>query len=178
MNAARINSVLSYDRDTGILVWLPRDGQPAWNAKNSGKEAGSIDVATGYRKVSIDGKTYFAHRVAWLIEHNETPDQVDHINGVRLDNRMSNLRAVSVAENNRNLSLRSDNKSGVVGVEVCSSTGLWRATIRYEGKTRHLGRFRLMTDAIKARKAAEQSFGFHPNHGRLSAAKSKAQGRQ
>lgn len=167
LSAERARQVLFYDTETGDLIWRARPNQSAWNAKNAGRPAGSLDRSTGYLKLSIDGRVYLAHRVAWLIAHGEHPCGIDHQDGRRSNNRLSNLRAATPSENNKNASRRSDNKSGVTGVRFCS--GAWRAEIKIDRKTRYLGRFRDLEQARKARAEAMEQMGFHPNHGREAA---------
>lgn len=92
--------------------------------------------------------------------------QVDHINGDGLDNRRSNLRAVSAAENQRNKRINSNNTSGVAGVSYAERDAVWMASIKVDGKGKVLGHFQTFDEAVAARKAAEVHYGFHPNHGR------------
>ncbi len=166
--------LLSYNPETGELIWKKRasamfnetrqtrDHNAAiWNGRYAGKTATSIAV-TGYRETSIFAVKVSAHRLIWMMVHGEWPQNIDHINGDRTDNRIANLRNVSTEENNRNLSRRVTNKSGCTGVYWVSSHGKWRASIG----TRIIGMFLSKEAAIAARKAAEVSEGYHQNHGR------------
>ena len=122
----------------------------------------------GYIRIAFGRGRVFAHRIAWVLYHGEDPghQQVDHINGDRLDNRVSNLRLVDDGENKKNAAMRSDNKSGCTGVSWCSRTNKWSAAICHNRKSIFLGRFTNKSDAIKARRDANVEYGFHPNHGR------------
>jgi hypothetical protein len=94
--------------------------------------------------------TILMHRVV-----NETADgfETDHINRDKLDNRKENLRNVTHAQNERNKSLRSDNKSGHVGVSWDTNRQKWIVTTKHDGKARHLGRFNDIDEAIAAYEA-------------------------
>ena len=176
-----IRKLLRYEPDTGKLYWLERtpdlfeDGKQSaervcvsWNTRYAGKEAFTADRGTGYRHGKIFNRDYFAHRVIWAMTHDEWPaDQIDHINGVRDDNRLENLRSVSHAENLKNQKVRSDNNSGHVGVIWRPNRFKWEAQIRVDNRLVYLGRFFSKDDAIAARKAAEVKYGFHENHGRV-----------
>ena len=96
----------------------------------------------------------------------EEPNYIDHINGIRNDNRPENLRSVSISENNKNVSKSTRNTSGVVEVYYYANIGKWRADIKYDNKYKHLGCFDKFEDAVLARKKAEIEYGFHENHGR------------
>ena len=122
-----IKECLSYDSETGLFLWLkrpdnhfsPNQVQHGHNKHRAGTEAGSIK--NGYKSITITYQCkrykYYAHRLAWFIYYGEWPkNQIDHINGVRTDNRIKNLRSVTVSENRKNAKLRIDNKSGRVGV--------------------------------------------------------------
>ena len=157
---------LRYDPETGNLYWIPDQCRPeqseGWWV---GKQAGYVD-RTGYRRLSLSGKKYLAHRIAWAIHYGSWPiNEIDHINGNKLDNRIVNLRNVSRADNNRNLPRRKSNTSGVTGVRRVK-LGKWRAMIKIDGKHHLLGSFVNFEDAVAARKAAEVEYGFHHNHGR------------
>ena len=116
-----------------------------------------------YARITVGGKRYPAHRVAWLYIHNVWPIvDVDHINGNREDNRICNLRLATRAENLRNSKRHKDNKSGYKG--VCRDSRLkgnqWRATIWVDGKLKHLGYFATPEAAHLAYcDAAERHFG-------------------
>jgi len=118
----------------------------------------------------VAGLTCGAHRLAFLYIKGKLPAQVvDHPNHKRADNRWSNLREATPQDNQKNQSLRSDNKSGRIGVNWQKREGSWRAQIKVSGKTIHLGQFTLFEDAVAAREIAEAKHGFHQNHGRKAA---------
>lgn len=137
----------------------------SWNKKNAGKEI-VRKTDTGYITPRLLGSNVKLHRLIWFRETGEWPDQIDHINGVRLDNRWCNLRNVSVLENNRNLKKRRTNKSGMTGVSYSNERQKWCASIGVNGRVIPLGRFNVFEDAVAARKAAEIKYGFSETHGR------------
>lgn len=171
--------VLRADFETGKLYWLPRtpdmfpNGRQSaatrcaiWNSRYAGKEAFTSLVGGGYLSGEIFYRAYFAHRVLWMLAYGEWPAvDIDHINGDRSDNRLTNLRSVSRIENGRNQGIPRNNKSGVMGVCWSERNAKWKAQIRVGGDQKHLGFFPDIAAAAAARKAAEIEFGFHPNHG-------------
>lgn len=139
------------------------------NKAKAGQPAGSVG-AEGYVRVRVGHYKFRAHRIVWLITYGSWPKgQIDHINGVRDDNRLENLRDVTALDNQRNAKIRVDNKSGVTGVEF--ENGFWIARIKINGKKYRLGRFRTKEAASFARRAAEARIGFHPNHGKTTEAR-------
>lgn len=152
----------AYDRDSGELAWLPT-GDATWSARYAGKLAGTV-TRGGYRYVRMDDTAFMAHRLIWKMVTGEDPDEVDHINGDRLDNRLANLRSVSKVGNRRNKATQRNNRTGLPGVRF--RRGKWVAEIKFGGSIRHLGQFDDQEHAKVARKAAERLLGFHPNHGR------------
>jgi hypothetical protein len=165
-----LKSRLSYDPDTGVFVWRRKevtDGKDiSWNTRFSGKVAGTVE-RRGYRRITINAKLYWAHRLAWLYVHGEMPENdIDHIDGDPLNNRIENLRDVSHADNGKNAKRPARNTSGVVGVVWDSCNRKWRAQITVNQKNMHIGRYIDKADAIAARAAAEVRHGFHENHGR------------
>jgi len=118
----------------------------------------------GYLVVRFEDREYKAHRVIWLMKTGEEPDEVDHINHIRDDNRWSNLRNVSSREQQLNMSLHKNNKSGVQGVRQLAS-GRFNAFIMVNRKHINLGTFDSLEEAAAARKEAHKRYGFHANHG-------------
>lgn len=109
-----LRQILEYDPETGVFRWKEK------TSKHSNVEIGSIAgfrTATDYIFISILNKEYAAHRLAWLYVHDEWPSEfIDHINGVKYDNKISNLREASHSENQWNHKIRKDNRSGFKGV--------------------------------------------------------------
>lgn len=174
-----LRQLLDYDMDTGVLTWRKRTPDmftksgglaklhcQSWNFRFAAMAAGSL-VNNGYLTVNIKSQAYAAHRLAWAIHHGEEPcEQVDHINGERADNRIVNLRVVSASDNSRNQKVRSNNTTGVMGVNWHPARRRWVSNIYADGRRVHLGYFHSFDDAVIARKRAEKANNFHPNHGR------------
>ncbi|MDW9644459.1 HNH endonuclease signature motif containing protein [Sinorhizobium meliloti] len=172
---AQVSEVLKLAPETGRLFWrkrpthLCKDEHQAkvWNSLYAGKEALYSINSAGYRTGCIFRSQQLAHRVVWLLHSGEWPTHnIDHINGIRTDNRIANLRAVTKAENLRNRALSSKNTSGVMGVHWSAKDERWIAAIIHDGRYIHLGSFVAFDDAVAARKGGEREYGFHPNHGR------------
>ena len=159
----RANELLHYEPSSGKLFWK----KTTTNRVKVGDEAGSFCASTGYINVFIDGRGYTLHRIAILLTTGvyDKTVQVDHIDHDRGNNRLSNLRTVSHAENMRNQSLRSTNKTGVTGVSYTTRDRRWVAQIYIDKKNTNLGYFKTLEEAAAVRKAAEIRYGYHPNHG-------------
>jgi hypothetical protein len=133
----RVSEVLSYDPKTGIFRWKVKlsDRSPI------GKIAGGY-ACRGHWRIRIDGHYYFAHRLAWLMTHGMWPkDEIDHINRVRDDNRLANLREASHSQNHANCGVRQDNTSGYKGVHFSKQKGKFAALVVKHGKRHHAGFF-------------------------------------
>ena len=175
-----LHKLLVCDAETGTLIWKPRplsffrDGkqsakhnQCAWNAKFSQVPAFNTIANSGYFVGSLFKKKYLAHRVIWAMRTGAWPaEQIDHINHIRTDNRIVNLREATQTDNSRNQSLSKNNTSGVTGVSWCARDRLWTATIGHEGDAVQLGHYKNKNDAVFAREAAERKYGYHRNHGK------------
>jgi stalled ribosome alternative rescue factor ArfA len=144
----RLKEVLTYSPDTGKFVWRVRKG-PC----KAGTEAGSPHNR-GYILIHLDGHSYLAHRLAWLYVHGEFPPEglfMDHINRVRDDNRIENLRVVTRLENNRN-------KYGKGCYMRQTRNGpRWYANIKTGESLRHLGTFTTEQEAHDAYLKAKSS---------------------
>lgn len=157
------HEIFSYDAATGRLLW--RAGKKGRGCVE-GREAGTTE--RGYRCIRLLGKKTYAHRVIWEMFHGPIPEgmQIDHMNGVRSDNRIENMRLVTQQENLKNTRLRDSNTAGVPGITALPG-GRFRARIGTGGgSTAYLGAFNTKADAVLARKEAERRFGYHANHGR------------
>lgn len=157
LTADELRRIMSYDPETGLFTWLTRIGARG----NPGSTVGS-PTDQGYRMTRICGKQYLLHRLAFLWMTGEWPsDSIDHINRNRADNRWSNLRVVTHAQNHQNRSKGKNNKSGVLGVCWSRRDGRWIASITINYKRKSLGHYTNKDDAIAARKAAEQAMFTH-----------------
>jgi hypothetical protein len=123
----------------------------------------------GYITVGYNGRRHYAHRLIWAYFHKKCPGalNIDHINGIKSDNRPENLRLVTNLENSRNLSISKTNTSGRVGVVWNKGVEKWQASIGLKGKLIYLGVFKRKDGAIAAREAAERKYSYHQNHGRV-----------
>jgi hypothetical protein len=156
-----LREILTYEQDDGTFKWKVSNNLSV----KVGDVAGSVDKR-GYLRIGIDGKTYRAHRLAFLYMTGEFPlSGTDHINHDKLDNRFINLRVASQQDNGRNRSINTNNKSGFTGVCWYKHTNKWRTQININGKKKHLGYFKDLAEAINARKNANVENGFHTNHG-------------
>ena len=150
---SRLKELLHYDPKTGSFTKK--------NNKN-----GCVDKSTGYLRISINSKLYYAHRLAFLLMDGKIPENVDHENHVKTDNRWVNLRGCTHQENMKNILLRNDNTSGTVGVCFNKFKKRWTSRIYVNCHQTSLGVFKNKEDAIQARKEANIKYNFHPNHGR------------
>lgn len=165
-----LKSLVHYDPETGLMTWVEARNSRA----RKGEEAGSVNKHNGYRYVHIDYRRYLIHRLTFLYMTGRWPTEIDHIDGDRLNNKWANLREVTRRQNSRNLGVRTNNASGVVGVHWSRPCQRWMATIRVNYKRLYLGAFKDISDAITARKQAETQYQFHSNHGQRPARRSGA----
>lgn len=170
---------LDYDPETGKLFWKIRtpdmfkhvkmtqeSGCRRWNTRHAGTEAFTC-VDGGYKRGAVHGVWMRAHRVAYAIHYRKWPDgEIDHINGNRTDNRIINLRDVPHSVNSKNTILSPKNTSGTSGVCFDKTSKKWKVRVVKDFKRITLGYFLTLEEAAACRKAAESSFGYHPNHGR------------
>lgn len=132
---SRLKELVSYDSLTGIFAW----NKNIKGGAKTGEQVGSI-FNTGYVYLGLDGKSYTAHRMAWLYVYGILPKLLDHINRDRTDNRLCNLRSASHSENGHNSNLKSTNTSGYTGVSKVREK--WNAYITVDRKRFNLGYFK------------------------------------
>lgn len=137
MNLERLRELFSYDPVSGSVT--RRITRNARNAK-AGDVVGSPDTG-GYLQTRVDGKLERVHRIAFMLYHGWVPDEVDHHDHVRQNNRISNLRPATRVQNNGNRSMNTNNTSGYKGVTRNRTKGSWRAQITLGGKVTYLGSF-------------------------------------
>lgn len=169
-----LRQLLRYEPLSGDLFWLERKRHlfssdslcKRWNTIHKDKIATSYVNKDGYKQICIFGVVHKAHRVVWAHQIGDWPKRsIDHINGIRSDNRIQNLRDVSTLENCRNSRKRKSNKSGFTGVSWNKRQRKWHAVISIDCKTTHIGFFKEKSDAVEARLKAQAKLGYHPNHG-------------
>lgn len=155
-NVDRLHELLLYDPVTGAFIWrVQRCGKAM-----AGYHAGT--ASHGYRTITVDSKKFGAHRLAWAMYYGTWPTgEVDHINGDRSDNRISNLRDVSRKvnqQNRRHASRRA--ASGLLGASLHKASGLWRASISLNGRAKTIGYFSSAGEAHTAYLEAKRQL--HP----------------
>lgn len=157
-----LKSILIYREDTGQFFWKVATSDRI----TIGDIAGTVCKA-GHVQIGIFGKLYIAHRLVWLYVYGKFPDgDIDHINHIRYDNRLCNLRDVPHKINQKNLSRAKNNSSGITGVHWSKERQKWCASITINKKVINLGRYDDVFEAICARKSSESLNNFHNNHGK------------
>ena len=151
MTQQKLKTLVSYNQETGIFVLL-----------RTGKELGT-QAKSLYMQTSLEKKQFYLHRLTFLYMTGEMPEQVDHINHIRNDNRWCNLQVSTCAQNARNRSSQSNNTTGVVGVTKHNKTGLWRARTTVNGITETTYHIEF-NEAVQARIEAKTKLDFHKNH--------------
>lgn len=140
-----------------------------WNTKHAGKPAFTAiekrdDGRPGYRVGILDNTRYKAHRIIYKMGFGVEPENIDHLNGDSLDNRLENLTGASTQENAKNMRRRTIRLGRVPGVRYREDKGRWAARIRVFYQEFFLGYFDTEEEAISARRAAEVQYGFSQNH--------------
>jgi len=163
-----VRESFSYCAETGVLTWKikPIDHFSSenrmiwWNNRYSGKVAGCA-FRNQYLNASLHKSLIGCHRIAWMITYGEIPDghEIDHINGVKTDNRIQNLRAVPRSKNCHNSKMHKRNPLSLKGVNFLKKNRNYRASIGLNGKTVHLGVF--PTKGLAALAYAKEAVRLH-----------------
>ena len=155
----RLVEVLEYDPESGFFYW-----RVSLNARAPvGAIAGTLRP-DGYIKIQIDLVPMMAHRIAWFWVHREIPEhEIDHINQVRWDNRIENLRLATSKQNKENQSLRVNNTSGHKGVHWDKAREKWMAFVVHHRKFKNLGRYDDLNQAIEVAEDARRQLFTHHN---------------
>lgn len=140
LTQARLKELLHYEPETGVFTWLVT--RRSYGGKISIGSVAGNPTFYGYRQIGADGCRYPSHRLAWLYIHGEMPkEHIDHINGIRDDNRIENLREANRFENLSNRGKNKNNTSGYKGVWFNKKLGKWIAGITCNRKVIHIGVF-------------------------------------
>jgi|SRR6516164_4258947 hypothetical protein len=177
----KLNDLLRYDSETGKLFWKERpitmfafnperhSGKRiysaeracnTWNTRYANTEALAVLNNWGYFHGRVGDRYLLAHRAIWEMVTGRIPETLDHINGVKTDNRLVNLREVTPSLSSSNRGVPINNKSGVIGVFWNTARKKWQAQISLGRKRQNLGLFDTKEAAISARKAAERALKF------------------
>lgn len=147
-----------------------KDGELYWKISPKhhnkiGKKVGYLQKS-GYVVCGVAGKTYYVHRVIYLMHNNHMPEQVDHIDTNRSNNKIDNLRAATQQQNSCNGKLKTSNTSGVKGVYFNKRKQRWHARVSYYYKEIHVGYFKTLEEAEKAVKEKRDELHMEfANHG-------------
>lgn len=156
ITSENVKEIFDYDDDTGVFRWKKQIANKAKIGRVAGRKNDQ-----GYIVIRAFKKDYRAHRLAWLYSYGEWPKkEIDHINRVRDDNRLCNLREANRQQQLINCRIMSNNKSGIKGVHFAKKEGKWCAQIKVGQKCFHLGLFDKKIDAAMARLEAEVRCGF------------------
>ena len=154
VTAERLRAMLDYDAETGVFRWRVHRARSAKPGMVAGKPH-----RKGYTQIKVEGRLYYAHRLAWLHAFGSWPTgEVDHINGQKNDNRLANLRDATRAQNAWNLhrAPRSNTSTGVLGVtRLPSGRKPFLAQIMGRGRHHRIGRFATLDAASAAYRAAK-----------------------
>ena len=157
LTQARLKELLHYDPATGVFTNTQQRGRRG----ALGAVTGSVN-GSGYVQIKLTGKSYLAHRLAWLYEYGVFPvADTDHIDQDKTNNRIANLRTATRSENKQNVGLQCNNTSGYRGVTWSKQANKWRAEIKLNRKLRHLGYFTNVADAVTAYAAAVAKLHSH-----------------
>lgn len=154
---------ISREELMSVLKYVPAKGHFVWKTKRLyGRKAGSKTVH-GYIEIRYKRKWFKVHRLAWFFIYGELPQVVDHIDRDKTNNRIENLRASTIAENNVNRSKQKNNSTGLTGVQFARQK--YVVVIKHQGKRIAQRSFDNADDAAAYREAKLKELGYDTNHG-------------
>lgn len=158
MTQNRLKELVHYEPETGIFTHLVSRG-----GNKESEEAGHINKINGYLELTLDGKKYKGHRMAFLYMNGNIPEQIDHKNQIRSDNKWSNMKTSDAQSNMMNKTKYKSNTTGHSGVYLHKESGKFQARIQIKG-TRYTSLHETIEEAVEARKAFKETHGFSINH--------------
>lgn len=150
----RLKELLEYNPETGVFIRKKQTSN-----SHIGDIAGGINSKIGYHQISIEGVRMYSHRLAWLYIYGSFPEkEIDHVNGIRSDNRICNLRTVDrqLNEQNKNKANK-NNLSGFRGVTIRKDKN-YDVRIEVNGKVIYLGYFYCPIEGHKAYLEAKRKY--------------------
>lgn len=143
--AINFRDLFRYEKESGFLYWRVR------GKKRSVTDPAGTKTNRGYVAISVCEKKFYRHRIVWAIHYGKLPELgLDHINGIKGDDRIENLRIATTSQNGFNRTKTKANKSGFKGAWFDKKRGQYRSRIVTNGRETHLGYFE---DASKAHEA-------------------------
>ena len=173
-------AILKYEPETGLFFHKPRPIEmftatahhtqlwnfKRWNTNYANRQTFTLPHTEGYVRGKINGRYYLAHRMAWFLTHGEWPENdIDHFNGLRNDNRLSNLFPKTRMENMHNAKQWSTNKSGITGVYWHKAMNKWCSEIKHNGQKIILGYYSDINEAAEILRISAALLGFTERHG-------------
>ncbi|MEN3257550.1 HNH endonuclease signature motif containing protein [Sodalis endosymbiont of Spalangia cameroni] len=169
-----LRKCIAYSPKTGLAIWKNRPREhftkqriwKMWNTSYADKVAGCMGEK-GYLVIRIDGELFRLHRIIWTLFYGADPGsfQIDHINHIKTDNRILNLRLVDNKNNHMNMPMQKNNTSGEAGVCWHKQCSKWIARVYDNGNVISLGLYESYQDAVLARRKELVKRGYHKNHG-------------
>ena len=172
-----LNECFKYNPATGSLIGRKRPASHFEGGRSTAKAKASLWIENlsyrivgcvgrfGYRRVLLDGRSVYVHRIIWKLLHKvDALFTIDHINGVKTDNRACNLRLATKTEQMRNQALPSNNTSGYIGV-VATRSGTWASRGTEDGRKVHIGTYKCKHEAGRVAKEWRLARGYSDRHG-------------
>lgn len=155
----KLKDIFLYDKESGLFTWKIKPNKRI----QIGDVAGYTHKGTGYVRITFDGTSYRAHRLAWAFMTGSWPEkEIDHKDTNRVNNKWDNLRESTSQQNSFNRNTRSDNTSGVKGVYFIPKSNKWAGVIWLDGKRHYLGSFKTLEEAtevvVKERERLHKAF--------------------